>query len=436
MKNQLLSTKPEEERVFLVGIQSGPMKKEEAEASLAELRRLAESSTGTIVGSALVHVRTTDPATFITSGLIEELNGQIAGADARTAIVDEDVSPSQQNNLETKWGVTVLTRSELILDIFARRAHTSEGKLQVELAQHQFRLPRLRGHGVALSNLGGGIGTRGPGEMKLETDRRVIDKRIHTLGQKIERLRRQRDTQRARRQGGSIPTIALVGYTNAGKSTLLNALTGAGAFVENKLFATLDPTTRRARLPSGMSVVFTDTVGFINRLPTTLAAAFRATLEEVLYADILIHVVDASSPAAEREVGVTLGVLNELGAGETPLVTAWNKIDALPPDQAEPRYFELKHPPALAISALTGDGLPKLLGEIEKLINEARPRVWLHFGHGEYSEVNRVEQAATVHQIIHEGDGAYLLASLPSDLLDRYATHQVPGPPAGSVGER
>ncbi|MBI3736567.1 GTPase HflX, partial [Candidatus Sumerlaeota bacterium] len=313
----LISTQQEIERVFLVGIQSGTMRRAEAEASFEELRRLAESIPCEIVAGELVHVRTPAPATFLSEGIVESLAGAILAEEAGTVILDEDITATQQRNLETRWEVKVVTRSELILDIFARRAHTSDGKLQVELAQLQYRLPRLRGRGVELSRLGGGIGTRGPGEMKLETDRRAIEQRIHTLEQKILKVKQQRETQRARRQAGPTPTVALVGYTNAGKSTLLNALTGAEAFVEDKLFATLDTTTRRGKLPSGMAVTFTDTVGFINRLPTQLAAAFRATLEEVQYADFLIHVVDVTSDHYEEEIRVTESVLKDLGAGAT-----------------------------------------------------------------------------------------------------------------------
>lgn len=435
MTRETFPTQPEEERVFLVGIQSGAMKRWEAEASLQELRRLAESTTGVIAGESLAHIRTPDPASFISSGLIQSLQAEIASSGAGTVILDEDVSPTQQNNLEKRWDVKLLTRSELILDIFARRAHTSEGKLQVELAQHQFRLPRLRGHGVALSRLGGGIGTRGPGEMKLETDRRVINKRIHTLEERLDRLKRQRATQRARRQEGALPVVALVGYTNAGKSTLLNALTGAEAFVEDKLFATLDPTTRRTRLPSGMHVVFTDTVGFINRLPTQLAAAFRATLEEVVYADVLVHVVDATSENAQHEMEVTRKVLKELGAGDTPTVLAWNKTDLLP-GEGEAEVLQLRYPNAVLISALKGDGLQRLLLAVEELINQTRPTVWLKFNYKEYADVNRVQDASTVHRVAHHGDAIYVLATLPRSLFDRYSDRAVEGPPAGELEER
>lgn len=428
MDVKTISNRDNAELIFLVGVRRLPMARAEAEASLDELHRLAGSTTGEIVGASLANVRSPDAATFLTQGTIQELKGAIAQSEATTVVLDEDISPAQQHNLEDRWGVKLLNRSELILDIFAGRAHTADGKLQVELAQLQYRLPRLRGMGQVLSRLGVGIGARGPGEMKLETDRRVIERRIHTLEQRIKRLKRQRETRRARRQKAAKPAIALVGYTNAGKSTLLNSLTDAEAFVEDKLFATLDTTTRKGQLASGMRVTYTDTVGFINRLPTQLVAAFRATLEEVLYADILIHVVDATSPRYEKEIEVTRSVLTELGAGSTPVLTAWNKTDLLGPGQ-EDRFLEMRLQPSVAISALTGSGLDRLRREAETLIDQTRPRVWLRFGHNEYREVNRIENLTTVHELIHDAEGILVLTSLSPELAKRYADRRAEAPP-------
>jgi GTP-binding protein HflX len=435
MKRLPQSTQSEEEKVFLIGLQTGTMRREDAEASFAELMRLAESTSGEIVGTELVQVRLPDPATFLTKGHVARLGEAMAAADAGTAIVDADVSPSQQKHLEERWKVKLLNRSELILDIFAARAHTSDGKLQVELAQHRYRLPRLRGQGVALSRLGGGIGTRGPGEMKLEVDRRAIERRIHTLEEKIAKLKRTRATQRARRGASGVPVVALVGYTNAGKSTLLNALTGSGAFVEDKLFATLDPTARRTTLASGLEIVFIDTVGFINRLPTQLAAAFRATLEEVLYADVLIHVIDASSPRWEREYEVTRQVLEDLGAGRLPRLTVWNKIDALAEDEPL-EIVERRVSGGLGISALKGTRLDRLKGSLEALINETRPRVWMKFPQDAYGEMSELERNATVHERRHEADGVYLEVSSSPGLLARHRQRQCAGPPEGAETSR
>ncbi len=439
MTHDLHQTAEQTERLFLVGIQTSTMSRAQAEASLDELVRLADSTDGEIVGSTLIRVRQPRPATYIPSGAIDELAGELAALDVRTVVLDEDVTATQQRNLEERWKpAKVLMRSELILDLFARRAQTSEGKLQIELAQHQYRLPRLRGFGAMMSRIGGGIGARGPGEKELEVDRRAIMRRIQALDEKILRLRMRRETQRARRGRSTIPTVALVGYTNAGKSTLLNSLTGADAFVEDKLFATLDPTARRCRLDSGMSVVVTDTVGFINRLPTQLAAAFRATLEEVLYADVLVHVVDATSPRAEHEIEVTRNVLAELGASAIPRLTVWNKIDAL--EEAlgagapTPGFIEAQHPGTIAISALERTGLDRLGQAIEDLINEARPEAWLRFDYDSYADVARIEAAGAVHEIHHLPDGIWLRASLPPDLARRFEKQVVAEPPSELAG--
>jgi GTP-binding protein HflX len=267
--------------------------------------------------------------------------------------------------------------------------------------------------------------------MKLEVDRRAIERRIHTLEEKIAKLKRTRATQRARRGASGVPVVALVGYTNAGKSTLLNALTGSGAFVEDKLFATLDPTARRTTLASGLEIVFIDTVGFINRLPTQLAAAFRATLEEVLYADVLIHVIDASSPRWEREYEVTRQVLEDLGAGRLPRLTVWNKIDALAEDEPL-EIVERRVSGSLGISALKGMRLDRFKESLEALINEARPRVWMKFPQDAYGEMSELERNATVHERRHEADGVYLEVSSSPGLLARHRQRQCAGPPEGA----
>jgi GTP-binding protein HflX len=284
-------------------------------------------------------------------------------------VVDSELSPSQQAKLEDAFGLKVVDRTQLILDIFAQRAQTKEGKLQVELAQLNYMLPRLRGTGTAMSRLGGGIGTRGPGETKLETDRRRIYTRIAHLEGEVENIKKHRGMQRKSRQRRGVVQVALMGYTNAGKSTLLNALTRADVLAENKLFATLDPITRKLRLPGGDTVLLTDTVGFIQRLPTQLVAAFRATLEEVTEADILLHVIDASHPNVEEHLRAVTEVLEELEASDKPTITALNKIDLVTdPGGLEKLEQEVAHP--VEISALTGDGLMDLLAEIEAHIKQ------------------------------------------------------------------
>lgn len=331
-------------------------------ADLPELARLAATAGAQIVGTLHQNRHSPDPKYFIGSGKLEELKALAASLAANLIIFDHELSPAQERNLEDELGLKVIDRTELILDIFAQHAKSREGKLQVELAQSTFQLTRLSGRGVQMSRLGGGIGTRGPGETKLESDRRRIRQRISELKAEIEKISRERSLKREKRRGSQIPVAAIVGYTNAGKSTLLNALTHAGVLVENKLFATLDPTTRRLYLPSGQTILVTDTVGFIKKLPHQLVAAFRATLEEVNEADLLLHVVDASKPRFEEQIAAVYRVLEELGSIAKPMITVFNKID-----QAEKKLVKQalkKYQPASALSALTGEGLDKLLATI------------------------------------------------------------------------
>lgn len=309
------------ERVVLVGIERG-----DNGARLEELARLAETAGAEVIATEMQRKRQQDAATYIGSGKAEELALTLQAMGADLVIFDDELSGAQVRNLEERLGCRVIDRTMLILDIFAGRAKSSEGKLQVELAQLKYRLPRLAGLGTSLSRLGGGIGTRGPGESKLESDRRHIRRRIRDLEQELQRLVGQRDVRRARRQRGGIPVVALVGYTNAGKSTLLNALCGADQLAEDKLFATLDTVSRRMALPAG-ECLLVDTVGFIEKLPHDLVDAFRSTLEEVVYADLLLHVVDAASPEAQRQMQVVEEVLGELGAGAHPSILVLNKMD-------------------------------------------------------------------------------------------------------------
>jgi len=345
------------ERAVLVA--AGPRISEETEASLEELALLADTAGAEAVSTVVQQRSRLDPATLVGKGKLSELRAEVAAAGADLVIFDNELSPAQERNLSRALQVRVLDRTALILDIFALHAHTREGKLQVELAQHRYRLPRLRGRGVELSRLGGGIGTRGPGETKLEVDQRRIRRRIAVLRQEMESLARSRRTKRRRRVRHHLPVVALVGYTNAGKSALMNALTGSDATVEDRLFATLDPTTRRLDLPQGRSVLVSDTVGFVRNLPHQLVEAFRSTLEEAAEADLLLHVVDLAGPEPDRRMTVVRGVLGEIGAEGVPEVVVGNKADIA--DAAAVNRFRALRPDAVVVSAKTGAGLEALV---------------------------------------------------------------------------
>jgi len=356
----------EPERALLVGVEISQTKQIPLEESLEELRRLADTARAIVVGQVTQKRPKPDLKYFIGSGKVEELKAEAAVVQADMIIFDVDLSPAQSRNLQAALEIKVIDRTELILDIFAQHARSREGQLQVELAQASFRLTRLTGHGAMMSRLGGGIGTRGPGETKLEVDRRYIRKRISDLNKEIEKVRRERNYRREKRRKSQLPVVAIVGYTNAGKSTLLNSLTQAGVLTQDKLFATLDTTMRRWSIGPHKTVLLTDTVGFIQKLPHQLVAAFRATLEEVTEADLLLHIVDASHPFYEDQINAVYTVLEELKSVTKPIITVFNKIDLLP--KKVPKDILEKYQPSIVVSATTQEGLDKLSAELTKAL--------------------------------------------------------------------
>lgn len=371
-KSSNLIISSDKERAILVSLQSQDLARFMTEESLSELSQLAITAGAEVIQKVIQQKPTPDAATYIGSGKAKEIALLVQETGANLVIVDSELSPRQQKTLENIIGVKTIDRTELILDIFAQRAKTREGKLQVELAQLKYLFPRLIGTGLSLSRqggggTGGGIATRGPGETKLEIDRRRIKDRIRLLENAVEEIKTQRSYQRRKRQANNLPIAAIVGYTNVGKSTLLNALSDSDVLVENKLFATLDPTTRKIKLPDLSSILLTDTVGFIQRLPTSLVAAFRATLEEVTQADVILHVIDPSHPCCSEHIDTVYEILMELDAYNKPMITVLNKSDKIEDEKMLDELSE-KIPNPVAISALKRKGFGKLLGEIQKII--------------------------------------------------------------------
>lgn len=417
-----------EERAFLVGIelQDGGGTSWRAEDSLEELAQLARTAGVEVVGQTFQRLARPHPGTFLGRGKVEEIGRLKETLGFNLVILDHEVTAGQASNLEEAWDVRVVDRTGLILDIFARHAHTAEGRLQVELAQYEYLLPRLRGRWTHLSRQGvGGVGLRGPGETQLETDRRHIRERIRALKRRLQEVHTHRELYRARRKRAGIPVVSLVGYTNAGKSTLLNALCGANVLVEDQLFATLDPTTRRFALPSGREALLTDTVGFIQRLPTTLVAAFRATLEEIAEADLLIHVLDISHPNAQEQADTVQRVLHELGADRIPCITALNKVDRIAPaldaEEVARMAAELRLPADyVTISARYRWGLERLLQRIEEhLAADTVPlEVTVPYTHQELVALFRERGQVTEEE--YRPDGVYLRGRLPRRFLHAY----------------
>jgi GTP-binding protein HflX len=404
-----------------VGLSLGARDRARTESSLEELALLAGSAGARVVGTLLQERARRDPATLIGRGKVEEVKQRAEEGEADVLLFDEDLTPAQQRNLEREVGRKTLDRTQLILDIFARRARTREGRLQVELAQLDYMLPRLAGKGVMLSRLGGGIGTRGPGETKLETDRRRIRQRIQAIKREIEHVRRERLVRREARGRREAPVVALVGYTNAGKSTLFNALTRGSAVVSDQLFMTLDPLVRKVRLGPGRELLLVDTVGFIQKLPHALVAAFRATLEEVKEADLLLHVVDASADGVEGREAAVEAVLGEIGAGDRPRVLVLNKSDRTPPDRL--RALAEARAGAVVVSALGGAGLAGLLEAAAARLDLEPRRVRLRFDAADRRGVSSVYAAGRVlgHEV--EDGHVVLEAEMSARALQRYREH-------------
>lgn len=407
------------DKAILAGLDAAVFSREETatESTLEELKALLETAGGTAVGMLLQARPAPDPHSFLGEGKVEELRQAVEASGANMVIFDNDLSPSQIRTLEDMTGATVIDRSALILDIFAQRAKTREGRLQVELAQYQYLLPRLSGMGRSLSRQGGGIGTRGPGETRLESDRRHIRTRISRLQQELKEVRRVRGVQRQLREKNSVPVVALIGYTNAGKSTLLNALTGAGIPANNRLFDTLDTTTRRLTVSDTLDVLLSDTVGFIAKLPHNLVEAFQATLEELQYADLLLHVIDASDPDREAHMEVVEKLAAELAPQGVPIIEVYNKADLV-----EPQLIPIGEN-RVAISASEGRGLDALLRRMEKNLDTGVKRVVLKLPYSAAGEVDRIHREGKVFSSEYENDGILVDAALSREMQGRYRAY-------------
>ncbi|MFW6286904.1 MAG: GTPase HflX [Candidatus Sumerlaeota bacterium] len=390
------------ERAYLVGLVRDSYTEDQAAESLAELERLVDSAGGDIIGTTLVRLRNPHPATLISKGHLENIADEVAAHESDLVVIDDDLSPVQQRNLEKTFETRVVTRTEVILDIFATHANTRESMTQVELAQLRYHMPRLIGAGIASARMGGvgagasgGIATRGPGETQLEVDRRRIRSRVRRLEETLKEIEKQRQTQRRRRQRSNLPMVGLVGYTNAGKSTLLNQLTHAGVLAQDRLFSTLDSTVRSLSLPNGMEVGLIDTVGFVSKLPPTLVAAFHATLEEIVYADLIIHVVDSTSHRLDEEFEATDEILKELNCDQTQRLTVWNKIDLMD-DPVAVAGLELRRTPSAVISALKGKGIDELLEKMQTMLMADAKTVELRVPYDHYDLVARLHRESRV----------------------------------------
>ncbi len=410
----MIELKEEIEKVILVGVSVEDA--DDTEKSLDELEELAKTAGAVTVGRVIQNREMIHPGTYVGKGKIDEIKELLWETEATGIICDDELSPVQLGNLQDALDTKVMDRTLIILDIFAARASTNEGKIQVELAQLKYRQSRLTGLGKSLSRLGGGIGTRGPGEKKLEMDRRLIKGRIAQLNRELKEVKRHCEVTREQRNRTRIPVVAIVGYTNAGKSTLLNKLTGASVLSEDKLFATLDPTTRGLKLPSKQEVLFTDTVGFIRKLPHHLIEAFKSTLEEAKYADIILHVVDTSNPQMDEQMYIVYETLRNLGVEDKTIITAFNKQDK---EGAETILRDFKADYVVRISAKTGFGFEELLGTIEKILRERKIEIERVY---EYQEAGKIQLIRKYGELLAEEyreDGIYVRAFVPREIYGK-----------------
>lgn len=403
-----------EEKVILVAVseQDG----DDAEDSVAELAELVKTAGATVVGTLIQKRESIHPGMYVGTGKVEEIAELIAETGATGIVCDDELSPAQLKNLEEALDTKVMDRTLIILDIFAARATTNEGKIQVELAQLKYRLSRLAGLGRSMSRLGGGIGTRGPGEKKLEMDRRLIKDRIAQLNRELKEVRQHREVTRAKRQRNQVPVVAIVGYTNAGKSTLLNRLTDAGVLEEDKLFATLDPTTRILELPGRQEILLTDTVGFIRKLPHHLIEAFKSTLEEAKYADYILHVVDASNPQREKQMHIVYETLYNLDIKEKTVITLFNKQDAVT-DPEPMRDFRADY--TLGISAKKGEGLEELQELLAKLLRENKVFVERTISYADAGIIQLIRKQGELLEEDYRPEGIYIKAYVPMEIYGR-----------------
>ena len=409
---ELISTEEKKEKFILVAVSISGEK--ETQSSLDELEELVYTAGAMSVGRLVQNRERIHAVTYLGKGKLEELKEMLLYMEADGVLCDDELSPAQLRNLERILDTKVVDRTMLILDIFAKRASTGEGKIQVELAQLKYAAVRLVGLRSSLSRLGGGIGTRGPGEKKIELDRRLIHNRISVLKEELREVKKQRDIRRKARKDNFV--IAIVGYTNAGKSTFLNKLTGADVLAEDKLFATLDPTTRKLKLPSGNEVLLTDTVGFIRKLPHHLIEAFKSTLEEAKYADLILHMIDASNPEADTQMLIVYNTLRELGIEDKEVVSLYNKIDIMPEDTILPRDFHAEH--TLKISAKTGEGLEEFKELVDKILRQQRIYLEKLIPYKDSAKLALIRKHGELELEDYREDGIYIKAMVPTNIYD------------------